>query len=54
MPGSVNDIDLMVTPPGGRRRALDGDSPFLFLGHPVHGRFAVVYLAYTVYLLGIK
>jgi hypothetical protein len=36
----------------GRRR--DGDAPFLLLGHPIHGRRAVMHLAYAMGPPGIK
>ena len=52
--GGIDDIDLVVAPIGGGRRALNGDSPFLLLGHPVHRGLAVVYLADAVDLPGIE
>jgi len=44
---------LVVPPEGGRRRALDGDTPFLLLVHPIHRRLAVVDLADFIRLSGI-
>ena len=44
----------VILPFTGGHRGGDGDAPFLFLGHPVHGRLAVVYLAHAVDLAGIE
>jgi len=52
--GCINNVYLILSPPGSGCRTLDGNTPFLFLGHPVHGCFAVIYFTNTVYFLGIK
>jgi len=49
----IDDVDLVVAPKGGRRCALDGDTPLLFLIHPVHRRLAVVDFADFVCLARI-
>ncbi len=54
MAGCIDDVDLVIAPVGSDSSALDGNAPFLFLRHPVHGRVAVVDLADAVYFSGIK
>ena len=48
MPGSVDDVDTVVFPVGGGSRGGDSDTPFFFLGHPVHGSIAIVHSTGTV------
>ena len=54
VPGRIDDVDSMIAPERGRRRGRDGDAPFLFLGHPVHRRRALMDLADLVDLLRIE
>ena len=42
--GSVDDVDLMTFPHGGRGCGSDGDPPLSLLHHVVHNRCAVVHL----------
>src|SRR5690606_8648122 len=56
--GSINDVetaDLAITtlPLGRRRSGRDGDTAFLLLLHPVHGRGTVMRLAHLVVLTGV-
>jgi hypothetical protein len=43
----------MIFPVGGSSRALDGNSTFLFLFHPVHYRFPIVNFADAVAFSGV-
>jgi hypothetical protein len=54
VPGRIDDVDAMIAPERGRGGGRDRDAPFLFLGHPVHGRGAVVDLADLVDLLRVE
>ncbi len=52
--GSVDDVDHMVTPPGGRRGRGDRDPALPLLFHPVHGGGAFVRLADFVGHAGVE
>jgi hypothetical protein len=54
VPRGIDDIDPVALPLCGGRSRSDGNSAFLFLSHPVHGRRAVVDLTDFVGLPGIK
>jgi hypothetical protein len=54
MTRSVNNVNLTAFPVSGSRRALDCNSAFLLLFHPVHNSFAVIDFAYTVAFSGVK
>jgi hypothetical protein len=45
MTRGINDVNLVIPPPGSSGGALDSYSPRLFLFHPVHDSFAIVHLA---------
>jgi hypothetical protein len=53
MPGSVNDVDFSIFPETGGRCRGYGDSPLLFLFHPVHDGCAFMNLTNLVRLAGI-
>ncbi len=53
MPRGIDDIDHAPLPMAGGHRRGDGDPPFLFLGHPVHHRGAVMHLSHLMGLAGV-
>jgi len=48
MPGSIDDIDAVISPETGGGSAGNGNPPLLLLFHPVHNRSAFVDLAHLV------
>src|SRR5690606_16954642 len=46
-------LTIATLPERGRSRGGDGDTAFLLLSHPVHGRGAIVRLAHLVALAGV-
>ena len=54
MAWSIDDIDLMIPPIAGGGSRSDGYTPVLLLLHPVHGGFAVIYLADLVVFAGVE
>ena len=52
--GGVDDVDLVVLPPAGRRGGRDGDAALLLLLHPVHGGGALVDLTDLVGDAGVE
>ena len=54
VPGSVDDVDLVLVPEAGHRRGGDGDTPLLLLLHPVGGRGTVVGLTDLVVHTGVE
>ena len=54
VPGSIDNVDLMIAPIGCRCGALNGDTPVLFLLHPVHCCSPVIDFSDTVNFSGIK
>ncbi|MNZ62489.1 hypothetical protein D3C78_806140 [compost metagenome] len=60
--GGIDDVETVLVgellgralPEGRGRRRGDGDAAFLFLGHPVHGRGAIVHLAHLVVDPGVE
>ena len=54
MAGGVDDVDPVFLPVGGGGRGCDCDTPFLFLGHPVHRGIAVIHAAGAVNASGGK
>src|SRR4029079_3166000 len=54
VPGGVDDVDLVVLPPAGRRRGRDRDAALLLLLHPVHRGCALVDLTDLVGDAGVE
>ena len=52
--GRIDNVDAMVVPGAGRCRGGDRDATFALLGHPVHDRRALVYLANLVRAAGME
>jgi hypothetical protein len=52
--GGVDDVDLVVLPPAGRRGGRDGDAALLLLLHPVHRGSALVDLTDLVGDAGVE
>ena len=52
--GGVDDIDARILPEARGRRGGNGDTSFLFLFHPVHGRGALVGFADLMGLSGVE
>ena len=53
VPGSVNDVDLVLAPKASRGGGRNGDAALLLLLHVVHGGGAVVYLAHAMQPPGV-
>jgi hypothetical protein len=53
MAGCINDIDSVISPEAGRCSGGDGDTPFLFLNHPVHDSSPIMNFTYFVRYTGI-
>src|ERR1700709_927106 len=54
VPGGVDDVDLVVLPPAGRRGGRDRDAALLLLLHPVHRGSALVDLTDLVVDAGVE
>jgi hypothetical protein len=54
VPGGVDDVDLVVFPPAGRRGGRDRDAALLLLLHPVHRGAALVDLTDLVVDTGVE